>query len=65
MVPVADGTEYTGDVQATDSLESLIALSGGETGKIYRVMDEANVVGQLDMRDLVKALVPRVSSTKA
>ena len=56
-------TKFAGDVQATDSLESLIALSGGETGKIYRVLDGEKAIGQLDMLDLVKALVPRISST--
>jgi len=56
---------FAGDVQAGDSLEKLIALSGGETGKLYRVMDGDAPIGQLDMRDLVKALVPRVSSSKA
>jgi len=43
---------------AEDSLEKLIALSGGETGKLYRVMDGDAPIGQLDMRDL-EATAPR------
>ena len=54
--------KFAADVQAGDNLESLIALSGGDTSNIYRVMDGDTAVGQLDMRDLVVALVPRVSS---
>lgn len=54
--------KFSGDVQLTDNLESLIALSEGDTSNIYRVLDGETPVGQLDMRDLVKALVPRVSS---
>ncbi len=56
-------TKYSGDVKATDNLESLIARSGGDTGHIYRVVEGDKPIGQIDMRDLVKALVPRVSST--
>ena len=56
------GAKFDGDVQAGDNLESLIALSGGDTSHLYRVMDNGEPVGQLDMRDLVKALVPRISS---
>jgi len=62
MDSVYNGTEYSDDVQVTDNLESLIALSDGETNKTYRVLDGEEVVGQLRMKDLVKALVPRVSS---
>lgn len=63
MGPLVDGAVYAGDVQIIDNLESLIALSDGETGKTYCVMDGETAVGQLDMKDLVKALVPRISST--
>lgn len=62
MGPLVDGTEYAGDVAHNDNLESLIALSGGRTDLIYRVTKDGAPVGQLDMRELVKALVPRVSS---
>jgi glycine betaine/proline transport system ATP-binding protein len=56
------GTTFTGDVQITDNLESMIALSEGDTSHIYRVLDGEEPVGQLNMRALVKALVPRISS---
>lgn len=51
-----------GDVHIDDSLEHVISLSGGEIGHIYRVMDGKEAVGQIDMKDLVKALVPRTAS---
>ncbi|UWQ98821.1 betaine/proline/choline family ABC transporter ATP-binding protein [Rhodobacteraceae bacterium S2214] len=62
MSPLVDGTEYAGDVEANDNLESLIAQSEGDTRLVYRVMKDGDAIGQLDMRVLVKALVPRVSS---
>ena len=62
MEPMVDGVTYAGDVEANDNLESLIALSEGSTNLVYRVMKDGEAVGQLDMRELVKALVPRVSS---
>ena len=61
MHPATD-VPKTGEVHPDDNLESLIAKSGGETDGVYAVVDEGRVVGQLDMRDLVRALVPRVSS---
>lgn len=64
MGKIKKGAKYAGDVQVSDNLESMIAVSNGETNKIYRVLDGDKVVGQLDMLDLVRALVPRVSSTK-
>ncbi len=64
MGKVKKGAKYAGDVQMSDNLESMIALSNGETNKIYRVLDGDKVVGQLDMLDLVRALVPRVSGSK-
>ena len=57
------GTEFAGDVNIRDNLESLIARSGGDTTLHYRVMDGDTPVGELNMRDLVKALVPRLSSS--
>tara|TARA_R110002073_G_scaffold275190_1_gene438722 strand:- start:102 stop:596 length:495 start_codon:yes stop_codon:yes gene_type:complete len=69
MDPVKDAgatgkpAKFAGDVDALDNLESLIARSHGDTALHYRVMDGDVPVGQLHMRDLVKALVPRVSST--
>ena len=63
MQPLSDVT-CAGDVQATDTLESLIALSGGDTNRAYRVMSDGTPVGILDMKDLVKALVPRLSGSR-
>ena len=65
MQPLSEG-EFAGDVQANDNLESLIATSGGDTALRYRVLDgDKKPIGTLDMRDLVKALVPRISSSEA
>ena len=54
----------TGDIDVNQSLEDIIALSNGDTDSVYRVMENGKVVGQLAMTDLVKALVPRASSSK-
>lgn len=54
-----------GDIDVNDSLEHVIAMSEGEVNGIYRVMDKGEPVGQLDMKDLVKALVPRAASGNA
>ena len=51
-----------GDVEAHMSLEQVIAQSDGDTNHIYRVMEDGKAIGQIDMKDLVKALVPRTSS---
>ncbi len=56
-----DGThegEFDGDVDVNDNLEHLISISGGDTHKTYRVMSGSEQVGVLNMKDLVKALVP-------
>ena len=62
MRPMTDETT-DGEVQATDTLERLIAISGGETNHRYRVLEGGEAVGILHMTDLVKALVPRVSGS--
>ncbi len=59
------GREIAGEVDHNDTLESLIALSGGDTNHNYRVMRDGNAVGELDMRDLVKALTPSVAARSA
>lgn len=51
-----------GDVALNDTLESVIARSGGSTAKSYTVKEDGKVIGILDMKELVKALVPRVAS---
>jgi glycine betaine/proline transport system ATP-binding protein len=65
MSKLTEGVSYAADVEATDNLESLIAKSGGDTQYTYRVVDGGKPVGQLDMKDLMKALVPRVSSSES
>ena len=45
-----------------DTLEDVIAHSEGEILKSYVVMNNGEPVGALHMKDLVKALVPRLSS---
>ncbi len=49
--------EPDGVVQTRDTLESVIALAGGDTNKAYRVEEDGKTVGHLEMRDLVRALV--------
>ena len=62
MAPVSEA-EITGEVDADKSLEDLITLSDGDTNHIYRVTENGETVGQIDMKDLVRALVPRASSS--
>ena len=58
-------TKFAGDVGIRENLESLIARSEGDTTLHYRAMDGDVAAGELNMKDLVKALVPRLSSTQA
>ena len=55
--------DIAGEVDADKSLEDLITLSDGDTNHISRVTDNGETVGQIDMKDLVRALVPRASSS--
>lgn len=55
----------TSEVDCDDTLESVIAHSEGETHKSYVVMQAGEPVGTLHMKDLVKALVPRIASESA
>ena len=52
----------TDTVDFDDTLEDVIAHSEGETLKSYVVTKDGIPVGALHMKDLVKALVPRISS---
>ena len=56
--------QFDGDIEAGSTLERLISMSDGDTNHVYRVMQDGEAVGQLDMKDLVKALVPRSSSNE-
>ena len=60
MHPTTDAAEYSfaGEVDGDSNLESVIAESGGDTNYVYRVMSNGEQIGVLDMKDLVKALVP-------
>ncbi|RDC71835.1 ATP-binding cassette domain-containing protein [Rhodovulum sp. 12E13] len=52
-----------GQVHPEDTLEKVIAISGGETGLRYAVTDdEGRQVGILEMEELVRALVPTGAS---
>lgn len=61
MVSFNDDNECVGDVAPNDTLESLIARSGGDTSQKFRVVDQGYVLGEIDMKALVTALVPRIS----
>jgi glycine betaine/proline transport system ATP-binding protein len=60
-----DRDSFDGEVAANDTLERLIQMSGGDTAHIYLVKDDGAPVGQIDMKDLVKALVPAARRTLA
>lgn len=55
--------DFMGNTDVNDTLESLIARSGGDTTKNFKVVQNGEVVGDVEMTRLVKALVPRASST--
>ncbi|SEM63154.1 glycine betaine/proline transport system ATP-binding protein [Roseovarius tolerans] len=54
----AQDREFAGEVGPDDTLESVIAISEGNTGLCYRVMRDGAQVGALEMQKLVRALVP-------
>lgn len=54
--------ERAGEIDHDDTLESVISLSEGDTALSYRVMKDGDPVGMLDMRKLVRALVPSEQS---
>jgi len=55
-------TDAHGEVDYDDTLESMIAMSGGDTSHSFVVTRDGEAVGTLEMTSLVKALVPRVAS---
>ena len=61
MTPIdkVESTDANGEIDYNDTLESMIARSGGDTSISYAVIKDGAPVGVLYMRDLVKALVPR------
>ena len=65
MTPLEDGVvpaDAHGEVDCDDTLESMIARSGGDISHSYVVVREGAPVGTLEMTSLVRALVPRVAS---
>lgn len=56
--------KFADDVDLNSNLENLIAASEGDTSLKYRLTQDRKPVGELDMRELVKALVPRIPSTE-
>jgi glycine betaine/proline transport system ATP-binding protein len=63
MQPLSDAP-VDDEVDADDTLERLIAMSGGDTQRSYRVVSGGVPIGLLNMKDLVRALVPRVSESR-
>ena len=61
MTPIdkAESPGENGEIDYNDTLESMIARSGGDTSLSYVVIKDNVPVGVLYMQDLVKALVPR------
>ena len=65
MSPLTDGEvpgDAHGEVGYNETLESVIAHSGGDTSHAYIVVRDGDPVGTLEMTNLVKALVPRAAS---
>jgi len=63
MQPLPDEPLGTvGSVDVNDTLEHVISYSNGDINKVYLVTKEGNSVGIICMKDLVRALVPRVPS---
>ena len=54
--------ELAGEIDHDDTLESVIARSKGNTTRNYRVMKNGTSVGVLEMKDLIRALVPSAKS---
>lgn len=64
MSALAKEETYAGDVGPNDTLESLIARSEGNMANNFRVVEDDIPIGQIDMKNLVKALVPRISASE-
>jgi len=54
----AGHVSVSGEVDAEDTLETIISRSNGDTGHSYTVMGDGKPIGVLDMKTLVRALVP-------
>ena len=64
MKPVNGYADFAGVVDADDTLENLIELSEGDTTRRYLVQRDGDDVGVLDMKALVRALVPQQSGDR-
>ena len=53
---------YAGDLAESDNLETVLARSGGDTARVFRVVRDGRQVGALAMTDLTRALVPTAAS---
>jgi glycine betaine/proline transport system ATP-binding protein len=64
MTPISGDlpSDANGEVDINDTLESIIARSGGDTPHSYIVMKDCAPVGLLEMTKLIKALVLRTAS---
>lgn len=65
MEPLESGAAANnihGEVHENDTLESVIARSDGDTSHTYAVVRDNETVGVVDMKNLVRALVPREAS---
>lgn len=60
MTRLEGGEEFAGDLRETENLESVLAKSGGDVTKVFRVVRHGEPVGKLAMTDLTRALVPAV-----
>ena len=64
MDPEGDTSGTDGEIDHDDTLESVIARSGGALDLCYRVMKDGHPVGTLAMPQIMRALVPRKSSSE-
>lgn len=62
MEPVSQDS-FVGEISQEDTLEDVIAMTGGDTSGTYKVVVDGAAVGQLDLKVLVRALVRTQAST--
>ncbi len=64
MTPMDGPTNgAAGEIDCNATLEQMIALTGGDTSQNYVVTRDGDPVGELDMKDLVRALAPDAGDT--
>jgi len=62
MEPLNSDAAHAGEIQREDTLEQVIAQTGGESSGTYLVKHEGEPVGELKMSTLVRSLVPQKRS---